>query len=433
MKNLKIILAVWLFSALVSGMDRHEFSLYLGTGLSSLRYDEGSGERKGGAGGLGGFGYSVFFTETFGLGTGIEAGLYNSLYKVNGFSTAYSDEIDIYEDPFQFRSVIYAYEEKHGAVMLQLPIMLRFQSGRRGPTAGQGLTAGRRPTASNQHKYYLAMGGKAAIPLWSRAVGSGANLMNYGYYPELNCEFDEQRDMGFGAQSAKGFEKDLDLKVTLLASVETGVKFRLKDGLSLYTGIYFDYGLQNILQKTKTANLVEYNSTDFTMNSVFDSFVEKVTPMTVGLKVGLAFGKGNFGVTEKAAVASDPYSESDDVIVPIAIRETATIQDGINFELGTATLLHNSHRTLEGIYLTMEANPDMVVEIAGHTCNSGGYEFNMRLSQNRAQAVADYLVSRGISAGRLVAVGRGFDRPIADNNTEEGREKNRRVEIRSLR
>jgi OOP family OmpA-OmpF porin len=72
------------------------------------------------------------------------------------------------------------------------------------------------------------------------------------------------------------------------------------------------------------------------------------------------------------------------------------------------------------------------VEIAGHADSQGSPERNLELSRRRAQAVLDYFVSRGEDPERFVAVGYGDTRPIADNSTEEGRQKNRRIEFIAL-
>jgi len=117
----------------------------------------------------------------------------------------------------------------------------------------------------------------------------------------------------------------------------------------------------------------------------------------------------------------------------VEIKAEATVKDGINFRLGTANLTDDSRATLEGIYFTMRENPEMNIEIAGHTDITGSEEFNLSLSKARAHAVRDYLVNRGIAQERLSPVGYGSARPIADNETAEGRAKNRRVEIRSLK
>lgn len=75
-------------------------------------------------------------------------------------------------------------------------------------------------------------------------------------------------------------------------------------------------------------------------------------------------------------------------------------------------------------------NPDLAIEISGHTDNVGTADYNKTLSTNRAKSVYDYLVSKGINPNRLSYAGYGFTKPIASNNTPEGRALNRRTEFK---
>jgi outer membrane protein OmpA-like peptidoglycan-associated protein len=113
---------------------------------------------------------------------------------------------------------------------------------------------------------------------------------------------------------------------------------------------------------------------------------------------------------------------------------TALNQDGyialyINFETGKADIQPESMPIIEQIAALLEDNPTLKVSIEGHTDNVGSVDSNKVLSEKRAQSVYNELISRGIEATRLSAVGWGQERPIADNRTEDGRAKNRRVEI----
>ncbi|MFN5761520.1 MAG: OmpA family protein, partial [Sphingobacteriales bacterium] len=78
-------------------------------------------------------------------------------------------------------------------------------------------------------------------------------------------------------------------------------------------------------------------------------------------------------------------------------------------------------------------NPSLVIQINGHTDNVGKTADNMMLSNNRAKAVVDFLIKKGISASRLLSKGFGETHPMGDNNTEEGRAKNRRTEVEVIR
>jgi len=101
----------------------------------------------------------------------------------------------------------------------------------------------------------------------------------------------------------------------------------------------------------------------------------------------------------------------------------------VNFDSGTATIRPDSARVLDDAAAALQLAAGLRVEVAGHTDSSGTPEGNLKLSQERAEAVRGALVARGVPAARLTAKGYGQTVPIADNRTEEGRAKNRRVEL----
>jgi len=109
-------------------------------------------------------------------------------------------------------------------------------------------------------------------------------------------------------------------------------------------------------------------------------------------------------------------------------RDFAELADA-NFEFNDSEVSENSYPVLDRIVTIMVENPDLGMEIAAHTDNTGSFEFNMRLSNERAQSIVNYLVSKGIDKIRLVSKGYGESRPISSNSTEEGRMNNRRVEF----
>ena len=101
----------------------------------------------------------------------------------------------------------------------------------------------------------------------------------------------------------------------------------------------------------------------------------------------------------------------------------------ITFSFDDATLNNSFKPTLEKLASTMNEYNQNTITIAGHTDSKGSDAYNMKLSRDRAYAVANYLSARGVSSNRISVVAYGESRPIADNNSEYGRQQNRRVEL----
>jgi outer membrane protein OmpA-like peptidoglycan-associated protein len=101
----------------------------------------------------------------------------------------------------------------------------------------------------------------------------------------------------------------------------------------------------------------------------------------------------------------------------------------INFDTGKATIKPKSKPIITQIVEMLKANQGLMVSVEGHTDNVGTPASNKTLSDQRAKTVVAAIVAQGIDAKRLSALGHGQDKPIADNKTEEGRAKNRRVEL----
>ena len=108
---------------------------------------------------------------------------------------------------------------------------------------------------------------------------------------------------------------------------------------------------------------------------------------------------------------------------------TVVILTGVNFAFNSDKLTPMSRGILDKQVTKIKANPSMKVKVVGHTCDIGSDAYNQKLSEKRAKAVMDYFIAEGIDANRLSYEGRGKMNPIASNDTEEGKAKNRRVEL----
>jgi outer membrane protein OmpA-like peptidoglycan-associated protein len=130
------------------------------------------------------------------------------------------------------------------------------------------------------------------------------------------------------------------------------------------------------------------------------------------------------------AIADEPVLK-DFLLDKIEVG-TKVVLENINFQTSAATLTQTSYPKLDKIVTFLKNNGSIRVEISGHTDNVGSAKANLKLSEDRAKAVVDYMVSQGIDKSRLEPKGYGLTQPIAPNNTPQGREQNRRVEFKVI-
>jgi outer membrane protein OmpA-like peptidoglycan-associated protein len=108
---------------------------------------------------------------------------------------------------------------------------------------------------------------------------------------------------------------------------------------------------------------------------------------------------------------------------------TLNMPGNITFKTNSAEVDPSFYKVLNSVNLVLKKYNKTVIEVAGHTDNTGSAEYNQQLSERRANAVASYLEAQGLANNRVVTVGAGETRPVADNSTPEGRQANRRVEL----
>jgi OOP family OmpA-OmpF porin len=111
------------------------------------------------------------------------------------------------------------------------------------------------------------------------------------------------------------------------------------------------------------------------------------------------------------------------------VIEQKVVLNSVDFEFNSDQLTAPAQQTLDQVGTALAAQPELNVEVEGHTDGVGGAAYNMKLSQRRAEAVKTYLAGKGVDAGHMIAQGYGKNRPIASNDTDEGRAQNRRVEF----
>ena len=139
---------------------------------------------------------------------------------------------------------------------------------------------------------------------------------------------------------------------------------------------------------------------------------------------------GHVTVTVTVTCPTDNKSASD--MVNINVVRPAVVEltfEDVHFDFDRYSLRPEATRLLDDAVAKLQANPDKNLTIEGHTCNIGTAEYNLALGDRRANAVRDYLVSRGIGANRLQTISYGEERPKYDNSREETRRLNRRAAL----
>jgi OOP family OmpA-OmpF porin len=149
-----------------------------------------------------------------------------------------------------------------------------------------------------------------------------------------------------------------------------------------------------------------------------------------------------FRCAAPAVAVVEPAVEPEPEVVPdepepepaaVVESETIELKEQVQFETGSAVLLASSRSLLDEVARLMTDHPEIrKVEIRGHTDGDGSRDHNQRLSDRRAAAVRTHLIGAGVAKARLTSRGFGEDQPIADNESDEGKAQNRRVELRIL-
>ena len=143
---------------------------------------------------------------------------------------------------------------------------------------------------------------------------------------------------------------------------------------------------------------------------------------------GYLFHSENFNIPDNAAFQE---FTKDVALKKIEIGNTIVLRN-IFFDFDKATIRSESANELERLIKLLNDNPSLKIELGSHTDSKGSDDYNLKLSDNRSKSVVDYLINKGISTARLVAKGYGETKPIDTNDTDDGRQNNRRTEFKIL-
>jgi hypothetical protein len=254
---------------------KHELSVSGIGGYSSINYTlSDAGSRSAGIGGGAGLGYTFNVNPSLGIVLGVEMLTYSAEASFAKVENEYSEGKDL--ELFQFWYSSENYRETQNVTLFSIPVMAQYSL----------------PLGSGSTRFYASGGFKFGFPVSATADITSGNVTATGYYGREQVKYKDLPKHGFITnKSLPNVKENLDLGFSASLSLETGARFTLTDKIGLYTGLYFDYGLNNI-RKTDDKSLMEYNSVSETilMHSVLDTkFTDKINLMSIGLKVRVGF------------------------------------------------------------------------------------------------------------------------------------------------
>ena len=260
---------------------------------------------------------------------------------------------------------------------------------------------------------------------WTKAVNIGYPINTENDDNGMTVSFDgktaflsSSRAGGFGGLDLYSFE----LPENMQPKKTTYIKAVVKDAKSkqLLNASYsiIDLDTKKEVYKGNTSNGKFFVSIELNKNDALQI-----------QKEGYLFYSQNINLKE-TTTETKPY-EIEVLLEPIAANSKITLNN-VFFDFDKNELKQESFVELDKLADLLKKNPTVKIEISGHTDNKGDKKYNLTLSQKRAESVVNYLVQKGIAAARLVAKGYGDTMPIAPNDTEENKAKNRRTEVKVL-
>jgi OmpA-OmpF porin, OOP family len=441
MKKQIIIVLGFLFCSMLQAQEKQQYlHLTVGGGLHNLSYDLQNGTQSGRFGNSINAGYSYFFTQHWGVQSGLGLQWFNARSTVNNLSAI--PQVDIDGETMEFRANYTNWQEKQQALFMDIPLTLQY-----------------RHALSRKISLQGSAGGKISIPVSSNYKTTGGSITTTGYYAQLNAELSDLPEYGF-ATITDSYNGKLSLRPTYMAIADVGGLYTLSPKVDLYLGAYVNYGLNNTLK----ADTKEIFQLDGSYNGVLASTqTAKVTPVSVGIKVGVYF---RLAKTREIQVAdelpvitqpAEPVQKTDTVVAPqkvetimaVAVKQPI-INDStpvekekivehpldtlstiiIYFDRNSDKMINRESDKIKELGDLLKANPNQCLQITGHACSWGTRKNNLRVGLRRANSVKAKLVAQGTAPTRLTTESKGEDRPLVVNTSETNRKKNRRIEIK---
>lgn len=443
----------------------HNLHVTVGGGMNSMVFQPTDGKAKLGGGALLEAQYQYMFNEHWGVGVGLGFTTYHSSALFN-----YKDQIApeaIHPDNGETYTPLLTMDNlKEGQNMLSIDIPVQ-AIWRHQLNAKWGLEAG--------------LGLSLNFPVWMQYNIQSGSYGLAGYFESIHGTVQNLENHGF-TQVESGEKGRIDHKgFNLGIQGDFGATYQLSDRMALYCGLYLNGQTINAIREHDCmvehidGNTLSYTNTMNTQN------VTKVNPIEFGVKVGLTLGMGEKKPTkayaaylaeqerlraeeeaarlaaeqaerdrlareaaeraererlareqaERERLAAEEAAKAEEAEVERRAAMISTMQGAVTFGYNSYEPIFNeaAQEQLKDLALLLKQNPELNVYLTGHTDNIGSAEGNLRAGMKRAVAYKNALVKQGIPAERIFTDSKGMTEPIADNATEEGRAKNRRVDM----
>ena len=259
-------------------------------------------------------------------------------------------------------------------------------------------------------------------------------------FPNMHIAGCESRQFDLRAFPAGPADKDGNTKPVEVEGPVQWIKYELNEGVTPPSGLQIMRNFENAAKKA--GGTIEGLYPGWCKANYDAERMPKMGNGCMSFSVTMKFARGgkevwaflqaDEGGGNYLMTVSEREAMKQDIGVTELVDKLA--KDGfvslyVNFDTGKSTIKPDSGDTLDAAAAALKEAGDLRIEVGGHTDNVGTPDANLKLSQDRAQSVMAALVERGVKADRLTARGYGQTAPIADNRTEDGRAKNRRVEL----
>lgn len=443
----KILLTTTVLFLTITGFGQQPAGHYMylngGGGMHNLSYSLTNGKYDNGKGFTINAGYGYFFHRHWGFSAGLGVKSMSAEASLNNFMLGFPS-VDSEGVNYEYRNYFSNWKEQQKTMLIDLPL------------AFQNRFFWRKFT------FQTSLGLMVSFPTNNEFEVKEGEITTTGYYSQWNVELKDMPQHGFTTLTSHP-QGDISLKTAYSAFGEFGVLYSLTGTFSLYAGGYYHQGLNNIIADQKKP---VYESNGVYNGVLHSALTDNVKPLAVGVKVGIVwtFGKKvkdafteeslypvfEEGKVDSLSVNPVPQKVTEEKLASknshLASGTKTVISDSIfekdyqramklvneirvQFKLNSDEVINPEPEKIKALADILKGNPDMMLVITGHTCNLGSYNSNYKVGLKRARKVRQMFSKQDVPGNQMEIYSKAFKVPVAPNNSEENRAKNRRVEL----